>query len=518
MSSSKIYYNSNSTTKYQAFWLETGPVLSSPNVTPGTGGWGANYNFTVVATDEDGDTMRVRAYTRLYGTSTWTPIGGSMGYQDVSGENKTVTFQKTFSCADLSSNDTDLLEYMFNVTDDPPGPSDTDQTSPKNLTLTKDNTRIDYVSGDNVTIYRPSGNYNLILRIFDLDKNSYADVINTKGEFNVTLAGPGSQYISSGNVYSNDSGYINYTFDPGCSPKYEVGPQKWKGGTRDDICYKNTESSEYNLNIYTDQLNITPDIPNGEHYRRGTDPIYVRAYVNDDCPGGVPNITLTITSETGSNSYECPDGQKNYEGSGWYNCTFQSSQHSSWATLYKYNTTFLAQRSYYNQSNLTKDPDSFWLTEPPDIYYADPALDVTPFGGGWGALHTFTAYVRDEEGVADSVNVTLWKRVGLTGNWTLINQTTVVSYDFTPVVFKHRFNCSESSQTNYYYFNTSDKWNDTNTTTTNNWFMGKDRTEAFATAGLNAQVNREGSSSTFLQVRIRDTDYSNQDVSSGVKG
>ncbi|RLE15252.1 hypothetical protein DRJ04_00800, partial [Candidatus Aerophobetes bacterium] len=517
VSASKQYYNSNSSIEYNAFWIETKPVLTlvGYGVTPQIGGWGAKYTFTVNVTDEDGDIVRVYLYEREYGSDTWNLVPGpEHNYQEVSGINKTVTFildgSIDYTCAVLGGKTSVIREFKFNATDDPPGPDDIAETEPRNFTVERDSVRVDYVDGDDVWIYRPSGNYTLKLRFFDLDTGNYVNTIFTQGFFNITQNGPGSNYISY-DVSSDAQGYISLNFDPGCSPKYSVGPQKWLGGTKDDTCYKDNSSEEFDLYIWTSPLQVNLTIPDGEHYRRGIDNISIRGYVHDEC-GAVTNATVTITAESGAFTFSCEDydviHDEGLEGGepGWYNCTFWWNNHSSWPNqvLYKFNTTMKASKLYYNDSPIVIDEDSFWLTDVPDVYWDDPWHTVYPTGGGWGALHTFSFYVRDEEN--DEMNITFWKKTGDNGTWILINQTTLVSDEYQQVEFKHRFTCEDANQVNYFMINITDSWNDYTESEERSFYMDKDRTTAYAIIGDDSIVAREGSNSVQLQVRIRDTD------------
>ncbi|MCK4497157.1 MAG: hypothetical protein KAU24_03120, partial [Candidatus Aenigmarchaeota archaeon] len=532
MVSNKTYYNDNTTIKYHAFWIETTPILENSRVSPWIGGWGADFNYSVQVTDEDGDTVRVRLWERIVNGS-WSPIQGPGGfyYQDVSGINQTVTFQiTTFQCGDLGGEFNITRQFKFNCTDDPDYPSqwDTNETDVKNYTEQRDTVRIDLIDGNNESIKRSGGYYLLRLRIFDLDTNIFIDVYNTQGEFWVTKNGTGD-WESSGYVFSDDQGYIEYNFTPACSPKYEVGPQLWRGGTSGDTCFFDNTSDDFNLSIWTDPLNVSLTIPDGERYRRGVDNVTIRGQVQDEC-GGITNASVTLQAKMGiAYTYDCEtwstviDESEQGGSVGWYNCTFWGPTNTSqWPdqVLYKFNTTMQASKTYYNDSQTTTDVDSFWLSEPPDIYYDASPHIVSPPSGGWGAQHTFTAHVRDLE-LADTVNVTLWKKVE-GDNWTTINQTNVSSGNtsFTAVQFVHRFNCSEigPNGTNYYKWNTSDKWDDFNETSTNNFQMLKDNIQSIWMLGHNAEVNREGTDYVTLQVRIRDTDYYNQYIGANYSG
>ena len=58
-----------------------------------------------------------------------------------------------------------------------------------------------------------------------------------------------AEWVSSGYVNSDDQGYIEYDFTPGCSPEYEIGPHLWRGGTSGDVCFFDNTSDNFSLSI-----------------------------------------------------------------------------------------------------------------------------------------------------------------------------------------------------------------------------------------------------------------------------
>jgi hypothetical protein len=545
MVSNKTYYNSNYTYDYHTFSVETAPVLEffGYGVDPTSGGWGEVFNFSVNVTDEDGDTVRVYAYERKYGDAEWgDPLYGPGGvdqYQDCQPcDNTTLTFTiDFFDCSNgLDNNLTRVREFKFNATDDPPGIDDTDEIGPRNYTLSRNDARLEHVQGNDTWIYRPGGSSTLELRIFDLVKNQYANIPNTRSEINVTNST--DSWISSGELWSDNSGYITYNFDPACSPKYDTGYQTWRGAIvctqAAPCCYADNVSDNLTVKIWTDPLNYTLTIPDGEHFRRGVDNISIRGRVYDECVGdigGVDSAAVTFEGISPACTFECSNGGGNDGGGvtdefqsggtrGWYNCTFWGADNTSgWSDncLNVYNTTMYATKAYYNSSAQAVDNDSFILTQVPFIRWASPSLQINPAGGGWGATHTFRYYFEDDEGSSDSVNITLWKSVGV-DNWTLINYTIRNNPNEQLFTFVHSFNCGEQG-TNYYKINVTDQWNDTNETAVDNWDMGKDRVNTYAETGVPGDtVIRPGSSTTYMSVYFSDYDQDYVNVGAGVDG
>ena len=151
MDSLKVLYNNHSTTKSNAFFIETQPILTNANVTSnrgnGTGGWGSTWNFSAVATDEDNDTMTVKLYVRKKPFGSWTFKGQNT---TVKGINQTVLFSiNTLELGD--KNDIGDWEYRFNVTEDNEW---SDQTSEKNFTVEKDAISVEQFAGNNAILNR----------------------------------------------------------------------------------------------------------------------------------------------------------------------------------------------------------------------------------------------------------------------------------------------------------------------------------------------------------------------------
>ncbi|VVB59112.1 Uncharacterised protein [uncultured archaeon] len=508
------YFNSYNASYSSAYFIDTMPVLSAPNVTPSSGGWGTTFNFSVNASDDDEDSVTVRFYERPKGGA-WSLAGTQTCNAPCS--NQALVFTNPYVCGDLASA---VREYKFNATDSPGLPSGRGtygaETATNNLTLSKDTVTIlpydgNTVSG-NISIYRPSGNYNFILRVFDNDTGAYENQPNTKSDMWITRNGLGGTYADIAApflLYANTSGIFNKTFDPDCT--YSIGPQNWRGGIVDsDSCYKATNSTAYTFNITTYPLIVNLSIPAGGHYRRQIDNIVLRGNVFDDC-GSVSGATVTLKAEYGATKKDCGALSVLYdEGSGWYNCTFGAGAQDTGWPLAEYNSTMQASKQYYNTSALVKIVPSFNLTTQPvveNITYTPPA-----FGGGWGGVHKFSVDVADAEFPSDTVLVKLWKWRNATG-WVVINSTNVSNSG--TYTFMQRFDCPQIGANNY-KFNATDKWSDSNETLNSSFTIYKDRTIAYTNPG--GYVDREGNATLPLQIHIFDEDYMNTQLDTGYNG
>ncbi|MBI4176596.1 MAG: hypothetical protein HY518_05300, partial [Candidatus Aenigmarchaeota archaeon] len=111
MSSSKSFYQSNSTSKADAFNLGNAPSLTSPSIDHTTGGWGESYTFTVVFSDLDFNQNNLTLW-KSYDNSTWSSVSS----QAVSGIEVTASVQTRFACTDLLSGP--IVYFMFNASDE----------------------------------------------------------------------------------------------------------------------------------------------------------------------------------------------------------------------------------------------------------------------------------------------------------------------------------------------------------------------------------------------------------------
>ncbi|MCW1304417.1 MAG: DUF853 family protein [Candidatus Parvarchaeota archaeon] len=488
MNSSKAYYHTNTTTKIDAFWVETAPILEAPSVTPEIGGWGETFTFKVNVTDEDLDVLTVNFWLRRKGED-WgsSPSGVN---SSVSGINQTVTFVKTF----IDGTAIGEWEYKFNVTEDD---NWSDETITKNFTVEKDDVVIEYVFGNNSIVNRTTGSTYLTVRVKDIDKNVYLGS-GVSGKFWITT--DFNNYYDVFSPVTDNSGYLNFTnFAPKCSgPKYEIGPQKWKAGIVGNEWYKDTNSSVFNINITTIPIQVNLSVPNGGSYLRGIDPILIRGNASDEC-GLLSGVTIEFNSEKGETIYSCSPVYD--EGNGWYNCTIPGVAHSGRPLGY-YNITMNASKQYYDPSYVLKRVDAYYLATRPTLSNAYATSEQGSSVGGWGENWTFSATVQDLD--ANDVNVYLW--VNLTGNWELLNSTTCYSCNNPTQInfFGHSFSCSNIGIRSF-MINASDTKN-YKANITNTFTIEKDNTVSQYVYGTGSYVDREGNSNTTLILRIYDTD------------
>jgi hypothetical protein len=240
MDVSKSFYQTNTTSKVNAFNLGYQPSLSSPSVSPTFEGWGYQYMFQVLFTDLDYQTNNITLW-KSYDNITWYYVDSVLD----SGVSRVVKFFERFECTDFQSGP--LIYFKFNTTDEF---GFTDETEALNFSVEEDDVTVEINTTTSNTSVRRNGSDSAFLdiRIYDSDYQVYQNL--TKATIYISLNGSEYGYNQSCN---SSYGLCNTTYYPDCAS--DVGVQSWKGGTT-DICYKSVNSSPSTLDIIG-QFNIT---------------------------------------------------------------------------------------------------------------------------------------------------------------------------------------------------------------------------------------------------------------------
>jgi hypothetical protein len=447
MNASKLYYNPNTTTFSSAFFIETAPVLSGPNISQTLGGWGETFTFYVNATDEDLDQLNIRAWYQQLSPSVgpWTEITPSNTSQ---GLNQTVSFLKTFLFTEIGNH-----TFKFNTTDDEDDPvAGGSQYSHEiaagfNYTVEEDDTAMLYgESGNGTSVNRATADTStLALLLVDTDKNNETVTSSEQGELWVTTnaSDPNSWSRIFNNVFV---GNLTYPFNPGCL--FGVGDQLWKGGRVEggSTRYKNSNSSEYNITITSE---YTPEVyyPKNISFDREADDIPLSMNLSDntpDCGVDERNVTgATVYFNTNNGEYFLATDMED----GYYNYTIPQATVSGW-TYGWYNVSANATRQYYPQDVNTTYNYSFYLASKPSL--ASESMTQGLCGDYWGCPANFTVEVTDNDG--NNVTVQLWKKVGVTGDWEYIGEGYCHPCSSTEIKVTTNFSCSDVGS-NWYKFN-----------------------------------------------------------------
>ncbi|MCK5019662.1 MAG: hypothetical protein KAS32_21570, partial [Candidatus Peribacteraceae bacterium] len=241
---SEQYYVDLYLVKNEAFWLTATITLENFNpfiTTDDDGGWGEEYQFWMRAIKADGLPFNISLWFKKNNTANWELLEKreytASGWNNSDDNNH---FKDTFfSCGDITPGG-ESATYKFNATDQ--FGFGTEIAGSGSFWIVRDNVSINYINGSGAIINREGSYYNpFIVTINDTDRNSVGVGNETQGKLYVTVDNVNylTEYI---NTTDNTSKFI-IDFDPNCTHGY--GQQKWIGGTFNDTCYfdKNTTVS-----------------------------------------------------------------------------------------------------------------------------------------------------------------------------------------------------------------------------------------------------------------------------------
>ncbi|MEK6953896.1 MAG: hypothetical protein AABX01_02740, partial [Candidatus Micrarchaeota archaeon] len=481
---SKAFFNNETTLREyvastSSFFIETYVNFTNVLANPNPGGYGETFYLSSNLTDEDNDTITIYSFVRQLtpALGEWQLVGSVIRQ----GQNQSINFSKTFG----SSGDIGNWSVKFNATEDDAANS---ITSPEyNFTIERDDTRADHYLGNSTTVSRLGSNSSrFIVRVVDTDKPSI-NVASEEGRIWVTTNG--SNYDAGIQVFTNSSGWIDSSaFNPDCT--YGVGLQKWKAGILDtSSLFKPSNSTDFNVTITSEflpalyaPLNLT--------FLRGVDNINFRANITDIGGCGLVNgSTVLMAPDT---SYTCNAVN---EGNGFYNCTAPNTTTAGW-TYGFHNVTVNASKSYFSNASVTR-AFAFYLASRPIL--SSPS--VTPSSGGWGGQFNFSVTVTDLDD--NNVTVYLFKRKSGNSTWVFLQTQSCSACSSTPLNFVQTFNNTDVGVSEY-FFNATDQYGYTTNTSVSSFTIAKDTVTIEIGAGVNSVVNREGSQTTPLILRVYD--------------
>lgn len=396
------FHNNGTYTKIGTFGINmppnSPPSLSAASVTPNPGGWGSVFNFSVNVTDSN-DLQNVTVYLWTNETGSWTLVNNQTCAETcINGNIAALYFNKSnYGCENKGSQ-----FYKFNASDNSSTSTNvSDDLGPFEFTLEKDNVEFINPIGNSGSVNRSSNqNIFLAVRINDTTKGILATSNVTAGRFWVTYDDLNWD-TGSNNKTTNSSSYMNYTFNPNCTPtKYNASSlQKWKAGILNDNCYADMNSSNYSLTIKGDLINtiflpsygVFNDLENVTFIGNVTSDCYDET-IND------ANLTFRVSHESYNYNAE-PNPANNNET--YYNATWNVTGSPEG----NYTTYMNSSRTNYN-SNTSTRANSFHHQRNPQLPNSDAF--VTPITAAWGT-DTWTIYykVTDDD---DTVNVSLWRR------------------------------------------------------------------------------------------------------------
>jgi hypothetical protein len=256
----KAYYNSDTDFEEDAVRIKSSPRLEVASVDIESDGWSLTRTFRVNVTDNIGDTDTVYLWESFDGGISWIQIGSPQQCTNCS--DTVLEWSKSYTCNDIG-----LVKFKFNATDTEGNSDETttaetgDYETDDTFTVEANNIWIEYVAGNetNATIEQSTA---LILRVYDMDSDTYSLSPSATIAFNITKEGIGSTYYTIDSNTTNSTGYVVFNFLPDQS--FNVTKQSWRGFTDSvETCYKFNQSDEYNVTTLTNVpklVNATVDI------------------------------------------------------------------------------------------------------------------------------------------------------------------------------------------------------------------------------------------------------------------
>ncbi|RLF33979.1 MAG: hypothetical protein DRN08_05045, partial [Thermoplasmata archaeon] len=415
LNTSKQYFNDNSSTYTNRFWLENKNTTTDNQTIwiynssseweqlTYPAGWTRLYNYTIDIYDVEGDTINCSLFISKDNKNTWIYKGSQLIHGNPGAPTQTtcnVTIND-FDCSDMDSV-SDLKWFKWQI-DDGESSNKRNTTAIQGPNLTVSNISLTLIEGNEYIFNRSSGPHQirrLSINAYDTENYTYTHGVNVS----FWLTNETNEYRLELINKTDSEGNSSYYFNPNCS--HSVGQQYWIAGTTDS-CYqeKNATQTNYTYNVTGDlQLMITS--PNGEKRLRGEDDIILRGNIHDECGIDITSATVNLTSIHQDSSEEHTCSSNNNENNGTYNCTITGSSTGGW-TAKGYNIKFNASANNYNYNSTiqtcspgtstswcTSNNQGFWLETKPIIN--NPSVSSSG-DGGWGETWTFQANITDED-------------------------------------------------------------------------------------------------------------------------
>ncbi|MBI4020111.1 MAG: hypothetical protein HY367_02155, partial [Candidatus Aenigmarchaeota archaeon] len=307
ITSTQTSYNSNTTNYSFRYFLDNlAPTnFSAGSVSPGSGGWSRDYNYTIPVNDTENDTITCTLYVSTDNGATNRTIGST----NVIGGNGTCRINATdFQPSDIG---TDNI-FFFQINDSTSANAfNTSRFSGPDLTIS--NVTVTLTAGNASQINRSASSIPLIVRIFDTGNQSFDPGINVT--FHITYNQ--SQFNITNLTQTNSTGHAAFNFNPNCS--FTAATQFWLAGTTDANYNQTNTTTNFTMTVFGDLvLNVTNPFNIFEILRSGN--ISLNGSILSDCSAqetiadatvqfsSVQNTTSVVCSSTtnlGSGNYSC---------------------------------------------------------------------------------------------------------------------------------------------------------------------------------------------------------------------
>jgi len=471
------------------------PIIYNGNVTPGVGGWGETFNFTVQVYDKKGRDVTVYAYYRHTAGQPWSFVGSQTysGCTEASPCNVSIPYDQ-FTCGDM---DVDTL-FMFNASNED-GVNQTAGTANDYFEIEADDVNIDNITPMYNAEVNRSQDTQFVIRAFDRDNLTYPT--GSEGLIYITTTDVATYDSGTRDAPFNSTGHLTRTMglaDWGCSGEYPLGAHRWKGNINDG-CYK-SNMTPYIPFVLKGQLSNSISHPLGTtNFTRGTQ-IIINGSVVDDCSVDITGASVYFNLTQGNQWFRCPTiGNAQDLGGGYYTCTFDSTD----KPLGWYNVTMHSSKTNYFDG-LDVQYNAFFLSTVPLLDNPQDQPDPVP----WDKEANFTIYVTDEDN--ETATVRFWLKKD--GDWEQNGTYPCVDCDNQPVTFYRNFTRDEVG-TWYYKFNTTDTSGNINTTSPQTITIRRHYVSILYGEGNNSDVNRSSTVRLSTYVYDHDNQTNTTDIS-----
>ncbi|MCG2724293.1 hypothetical protein L6303_06120, partial [archaeon] len=453
--------------------LQNAALYINGNNTITTGGWGEEFNFSVMAMDRFGRNVTIYAWHKKSTDAEYTQIGSWTCEGCGSWTQANFTY-------DYIPTDKAAWSFKFNATN-PDGATTLDGNA---YTVEQDDINADIIRPSADDFLNRSQNTVYSIRVYDRDNQTYPS--GSSGKIWLSIVGT-AVFESSPSPISSTDGWINRTMTNAlwCADQasYFLGKHAWYGGTSADSFVKDNTTSAINFTLVGDLIN-TFQLPDGSANFTIGSSISMGGAAADDCANS-RTADSTIIHRISHNSFQA-------------NCTADATGSCSITTdttfpLGWYNVSVISNKTGYNTNESTLQ-NKFFLRSRVllDAAAKLPAGTSTPWGR---SPFNFTINITSDDN--ESVTAYLWMS-NSTGNWWIENQTSCTncssSYFFTTKAFS---NNSIPGNIWYWKFNATSATSYTNNTLAEQSFnVTKDSIDIRNFTGNNSYVNRTSAPNT----------------------
>ncbi|MBN2202775.1 MAG: DUF87 domain-containing protein [Candidatus Aenigmarchaeota archaeon] len=495
---SKQYYNSSSTNyDTNSYYLTSRPTLSiGAPYGASSNAWGDSWTFpvsNVVDPDmagEIGSEVNVSLFINL--TGDWEPYDSKLCMPST-GNCTGLEFSGIGFMCNRSYSDVGTNYYKINVSDNF-NYTDNDSTS---FVITTDPTYAlaASIEGDGNTVSREGTDSIYLAGKFSDQLQGEISIEDVNAT--VWITEDGLTFTNYTDIQSQADGYFNYTFEPDC--QFSAGTQWWYIALNDscyDVSYT-ADPDNQSATVMGQLKNFVIEPSELSTFSIG-ELIDISSNITSDCSENISSATVTHEAQLyGSGTWiwaNRTDEVDNIEF-GNYNSTWNTTflQGGNWS--FRVNASI---SDYY--SNSTTFTNWTYMNNTPSK--AENA-SVTPEVGGWGDNYTFTIDINDTQ--YDNVTCRLFTYTN--GEWTYRGSDTVYWGYGTCEVNVTNFTCSDINATaNWFTWEIDDTTpeNLVNITNVSAPYLTKDNVTVTYLNGDGATVNRSGSQTTLLSVRLYD--------------